>query len=426
MKLPPPDVLATWPKPNYVDPVTRGDALLIVNIVSISLSFSVVLLRIFTRLRITGSFGTDDALIIAAMLCAVAMCVVTSLAASQYGWDRHIWDVPMSWLPTAQKLNMMFQIFFSLASTFTKLSLLWFCRRILGTGIQGPYRIFNCCLMGAMFIVASLCLAFLLITIFQCNPIHAYWDVAPTYHYHCMDDGNNVFAASVVNVFTDILTTIIPMPLIWSLKLPVRQRVIVISIFGLGLIVNAAGCVRTAFVYKSMIASYDQTWVGWPISLAGAVEINLGLICASAPALRPLLSFFLPRLLPSTRNITASSRRQGERLPKLWTSTARSKNSRLATSVSRDPAWAEDYALDRVEILRTVEVESWSESRTARHDAAHITSEAIGVAISCDDVQSKPGVPAHVGVLQVHSSRSLSPDWYQPATRLFFVDKGSI
>lgn len=97
-----------------------------------------------------------------------------------------------------------------------------------------------------------------------------------------MDDGNNVFAASVVNIFTDILTTITPMPLIWSLKLPVRQRIIVISIFGLGLIVNAAGCVRTAFVYKSMIVSYDQTWVGWPISLAGAVEINLGLVCWSS------------------------------------------------------------------------------------------------------------------------------------------------
>lgn len=149
-------------------------------------------------------------------------------------------------------------------------------------------------------------------------------------------------------------------------------------------------------------------------------------ICASAPALRPLLSFFLPRLLQSTRTITSSSRRQSERLQKLWTSTVPSKNSHLATSASREPALAEDYAMDRVEILRTVEVESWSESRTARHDAAHITSEAIGVAVSCDDVQSKPGVPAHVGEFEVHSSRSMSPDWYKPAKMLFFVDKESI
>lgn len=102
--------------------------------------------------------------------------------------------------------------------------------------------------------------------------------MAPTYHYHCLNDGNIVFAASIVNIFTDLLTTIIPMPLIWSLKLPIRQRLVVISIFGLGIVVNAAGCVRTAFVYKSMIMSHDQTWVGWPISLAAAVEIDLGLV----------------------------------------------------------------------------------------------------------------------------------------------------
>lgn len=68
MKLPPADVLATWPKPNYVNPVTRGNALLIVNIVFIPLSFLVVSLRIFTRLRITGSFGVDDGLIVVSMV----------------------------------------------------------------------------------------------------------------------------------------------------------------------------------------------------------------------------------------------------------------------------------------------------------------------------------------------------------------------
>jgi hypothetical protein len=69
------------------------------------------------------------------------------------------------------------------------------------------------------------------------------------------------------------------MPLIWSLKLPARQRLAVISIFGLGIIVNVAGSVRTVYVWKSMVASYDTTWVGWPVLVAAAVEISLGLVC---------------------------------------------------------------------------------------------------------------------------------------------------
>lgn len=87
-----------------------------------------------------------------------------------------------------------------------------------------------------------------------------------------------MFAASVVNLFNDFLTTVVPMPLIWRLKLPARQRLAVIGIFGLGVLANVAGSVRTYYVWKAMIDSYDQTWYAWPIAVAGAIEINLGIV----------------------------------------------------------------------------------------------------------------------------------------------------
>lgn len=88
-----------------------------------------------------------------------------------------------------------------------------------------------------------------------------------------------MFSASVINMLTDVLATILPMPLIWKLKLPARQRLAVMSIFGLGIFVDVAGAIRTAYVWKSMISSYDTTWEGWPVLLAATVEINLGLVC---------------------------------------------------------------------------------------------------------------------------------------------------
>jgi hypothetical protein len=80
-------------------------------------------------------------------------------------------------------------------------------------------------------------------------------------------------------MLTDVLATILPMPLIWKLKLPARQRLAVMSIFGLGIFVDVAGAIRTAYVWKSMVVSYDTTWEGWPVLLAATVEINLGLVC---------------------------------------------------------------------------------------------------------------------------------------------------
>lgn len=116
------------------------------------------------------------------------------------------------------------------------------------------------------------------------RPIKAYWDLEPKYPHTCLNDGAIVFSASTINIFTDVLTTILPMPLIWKLKLPARQRLAVIGIFGLGIIVDVAGAIRTYYVWQSMIASYDTTWKGWPVLLAATVEINLGLVCKKIPA----------------------------------------------------------------------------------------------------------------------------------------------
>lgn len=63
MQLPPLEVLLSWPLPNYVDPVTRGNAVLVVSIVTIALAFVVTCLRLYTRLRITCTPGLDDIVI---------------------------------------------------------------------------------------------------------------------------------------------------------------------------------------------------------------------------------------------------------------------------------------------------------------------------------------------------------------------------
>ncbi|KAL2814581.1 hypothetical protein BJX63DRAFT_193130 [Aspergillus granulosus] len=360
MQLPPTDVLLTWPTPNYTNPVTRGNAVLIVTIICLVLSTLITILRIYTRLRITCTAGLDDVLIVLGLGFAIAMGVIISVAEQQFGWNRHIWDVPLEWIPTVSKLNLTFQILFSLACSLTKLSLLWFCKRLLGAGSKGLSSPYNIAMIIAMVVVGLSSVLFILFSIFQCRPIHAYWDLEPQYSYHCLNDGAIVFSASVINIFTDVLVTILPMPLIWNLKLPTRQRVAVISIFALGIVVDIAGSIRTVYVWKSMIVSYDTTWEGWPVLLAATVEINLGLICTSAPALRPLVAFFLPRLLGSTYRYGSNRQSRSMKLSwKLRSTTERSKHSRA----SRHFASQADAPAERLEVFRTVEMKTFSESR---------------------------------------------------------------
>ncbi|KAJ5941347.1 hypothetical protein N7516_001515 [Penicillium verrucosum] len=353
MRFPPPIIAESWPTPNYIDPPTRGHGVLIVNVVCLPLAFLIVSLRLYTRLWITCSAGVDDVLIVVGLIFAIAMAVITSIATEQWGMNRHIWDIESDRFIAVRKLNLCFQLLFLVSSCFIKISLLCFCRRLIG---KVNFALYNWAFLLSIVFVAGSSVLFIVISIFQCSPIHAYWEIN-TESYHCMDDGAIVFSASVINIFTDLLVTALPMPLIWSLRLPARQRLAVISIFALGIVVNVAGCVRTVYAWKSMMTGYDGTWVGWPGLITAAVELSLGLICSSAPALRPLIAAFLPRLLSSTRNIGSSYKRT--RTHKLWYSTSRSQTSRLVA----DDSHPSGYNSDRFEIMRTVEMESWTESR---------------------------------------------------------------
>jgi hypothetical protein len=68
MQLPPIDVLLTWPAPNYTNPVTRGNALVVVNYIFAVLAVITVALRLYTRAVIKRWFGIDDVFIILALV----------------------------------------------------------------------------------------------------------------------------------------------------------------------------------------------------------------------------------------------------------------------------------------------------------------------------------------------------------------------
>jgi hypothetical protein len=69
MRSPPPDVLASWPTPNYINPVTRGPALIVVEILALCIGAIFLGLRMYVRLRIMRSVDWDDWLMVAGAVC---------------------------------------------------------------------------------------------------------------------------------------------------------------------------------------------------------------------------------------------------------------------------------------------------------------------------------------------------------------------
>ena len=122
-----------------------------------------------------------------------------------------------------------------------------------------------------------------------CSPIESYWIFPPMYKYKCLDEGKVMLGGGIVSTFSDFLTVVLPIPIVMRLQMPFWHRIGVCVLLCLGVVVTIAGSLRTYWTWKSLMASWDETWYAYPLWIAAAVEIDVGVICACAPALKSLL-----------------------------------------------------------------------------------------------------------------------------------------
>jgi len=89
MRTVPIDVLATWPPPNYTNPVTRGPSAVILIIILSSFVLVAVSLRVYTRLWVQRWSGFDDLF----MVLAVVRCYVPSIDSRSQNFARSVQSV---------------------------------------------------------------------------------------------------------------------------------------------------------------------------------------------------------------------------------------------------------------------------------------------------------------------------------------------
>jgi hypothetical protein len=174
---------------------------------------------------------------------------------------------------------------FLLAANFTALSFLAYYYRIIqNTSIHW----FKYALHAALFINISSWLVFFIMSVFQCNPISAFWTFPAPATAHCIDDKIVTFGGCLCKLFIDIMITTLPIPLILRMNLSRGKKYAVVTLIALGYVVTAAGAIRTYYAYVIFWKTYDATWYYYWCFLAAAVENDLAITCACAPAIKPL------------------------------------------------------------------------------------------------------------------------------------------
>lgn len=86
----------------------------------------------------------------------------------------------------------------------------------------------------------------------------------------------------------------IPVPGIWGLHIPKRQKTALLGILSIGWFVCVVSILRVYALNLLQKHAEDPTYYSAPTAYWSAIEANLAIVCASLPALKPLVVRVFP------------------------------------------------------------------------------------------------------------------------------------
>ena len=122
------------------------------------------------------------------------------------------------------------EITWSICTFLVKASILLLFNRIL---VQQSPRFRICLVICAGFIFAWTFGSFFS-ALFRCSPVNYFWDTA--IEGSCTNARAGRIATDALNIITDVVMLVLPLPMVWKLVLPLRQKLAIAAIFGLGIL----------------------------------------------------------------------------------------------------------------------------------------------------------------------------------------------
>ncbi|KAK4041454.1 hypothetical protein C8A01DRAFT_14814 [Parachaetomium inaequale] len=254
--------------------------------VTLSVATACVCLRTYARAVMLRQFGLDDWAAVIAVLFAIGSGV--SIAASTlYGAGRHMAVVDPSQLWKYFRAFYVSIVLYNASLTATKLTFLLQYHRILGTGTMRK------AIAIAFVVVALWSVSQLLVTIFNCTPIHKFWD--PETPGTCIPSLPFWYFNAAGNITTDVIIFVLPLPALCRLNLRKGQKLGLIGVFCLGFFTCAISVIRIQYLKLSD----DVTWDNVAASCWSIGEVCSGITCACLPTLRPFIICLLPGMMSS-------------------------------------------------------------------------------------------------------------------------------
>ncbi|EXK24145.1 hypothetical protein FOMG_19117 [Fusarium oxysporum f. sp. melonis 26406] len=266
-----------------------------VEIRTILLTFSIlstitVASRIYVRYKVLRSLGWDDRVMAAAQLLTIGSAVAIGLE-NNYGLGHHTWEQSRENYVAYMKAFYASVIVYNVAMCLVKIGILQQYRRIFAIPILQALTFYGLVIMVAW----TITIAFLNALI--CVPVAKFWN--STMPGHCTDPLTVWYVMAGFNLVTDITVFCMPLPVIGSLNLPRRQKIMLLAIFSIGFLTCAISIYRI-HTLKTAASTKDPTWDNIDAAIWSFLEVTLAIITSCLPTLRPLFSKLMPKLFASS------------------------------------------------------------------------------------------------------------------------------
>ncbi|MCJ1369192.1 hypothetical protein MMC20_000401 [Loxospora ochrophaea] len=263
-----------------------------------------VALRLWTRIiHKKQGLGADDYLISLALVFLIGMgiCLIVGVAKHAVGYPTP--EVPNATpeeqltetspeQTTFQIVQWVFWPVMTLTYGFIKLSAVFFYRRIFVTSVSGKRSLFDAVTIVTIGVISAWTSAFFLYNIFRCGS-HFAWAWGPLVDMSkCGSHLQGQDALMITDLLTDVFVWVLPVPMIWSLGMPLWRKLSVTGIMMLAAISIGASITRLVVVIEIDNGGYGgQTDPDFTVSTAlywSMVEGGLALAAACLPTLHYL------------------------------------------------------------------------------------------------------------------------------------------
>ncbi|KGO75344.1 hypothetical protein PITC_001980 [Penicillium italicum] len=281
---------------------------LIVSSIFAGVAALTVTLRLYARFYLVKAPGLDDLFILYALLVDLALLAFLVLE------QKHGIGTPVADLSKDNLQGQLFWLwisvpFYNLSMILAKFSALSLYARLFR---PYPFLLATYILMGFLVILG---LWTTLSGFFFCIPINAFWSPSAEIRAtKCLPATPVWFTNAALQTSTDMVILILPMPLLWKLQLPRRQKWGILVVFSLGIIAIATSVARM-YPLSVMVSGGDFTNLNAQAALWSSLEVNVSIICICLPPLHPVFSrifsfCFLPRPIQSRASKFHSNRTQ--------------------------------------------------------------------------------------------------------------------